>query len=247
MPKVLVIEDEPDTRAVIVHSLRMEGYEIAEAIDGQEAVECCHQQLPDLIVSDIMMPRMDGRQFVTWFRSTFPEPFVPILILTALTEVEQKVEGLTLGADDYLTKPFNFRELQARAKALLRVKQLTESLARRSRELQAANDELSKMQQALIKKERELVAAQMAGAAAHHLGQPITAILLHCRLLEAELDRPTVAPETAKSAIRAVQTECRYIKDILDKMKVADPNSTEAYLDGTTILSLNEQPPKEQA
>ena len=179
------------------------------------------------------MPHVDGREFIRWYRANFQEPYVPILILTALTDVDQKVEGLELGADDYLTKPFNYRELQARVEALLRTKHLTEMLAARTRELEQA-------QSRLLAKERQLVAAQMAGAAAHNLGQPITAILLNCHLLERTLAGVGERGKDGLATIDAIKKECASVKEILDKMKVVDPSVTEAYLDGTSIISLGE-------
>jgi len=238
-PHILVVDDDADTRVIIKQSLLSLGYAATESGDGLEAQAACKKSLPDLIVLDVMMPRMTGIEFIKWFRATYQEPFVPVLMLTALGDIEQKVEGLTSGADDYLVKPFNYRELQARVQALLRIKDLTNELFRHTAELIAANARLSEMQQTLVRKERELVAAQMAGAAAHNIGQPLTAALLQCRMLEKSLEKfEDGAAAQASKAARAIRSECESIKEIVSKLQTADPTAVTEYLPGKTILDL---------
>ena len=133
--KILVIDDDQDARNLLKHSLEPFGHSVREAEDGEAGIDCCKAELPDLIITDVMMPNMNGHEFVERFRKIFGETFVPILMLTALTAVEQKVEGLDSGADDYLTKPFDINELVARVRALLRVKVLTEQLYERNEQL----------------------------------------------------------------------------------------------------------------
>lgn len=241
---ILVVDDDADTRCMLRHTLAALGHEIVEADDGGKALERCKEQLPDLVITDVMMPNMTGTEFVQQFRDEFKECFVPVLMLTALGEVEEKVEGLDAGADDYLTKPFNFNELIARVRALLRIKILTEQLYTRTVELMRANEELSRMQEELIKKERELVAMQFAGAAAHNLGQPITSILLNCRILERGVAGSANAE--AGSAVAAIKQECLSVKQILAKLKAVNAHSTESYVGGTTILDLESSAEKEQ-
>ncbi len=115
--KVLVVEDEPSLIETLDYSLRRQGYEVITASDGRKALDVARQQRPDLIVLDIMLPGLDGFEVCRILRQ---EMSVPILMLTARTEEIDKVVGLEVGADDYLTKPFSMRELLARVKALLR-------------------------------------------------------------------------------------------------------------------------------
>lgn len=115
--KVLVVEDEPSLIETLGYSLRRQGYEVIAAADGRKALEIARQQQPDLIVLDVMLPGLDGFEVCRILRQ---EMNVPILMLTARTEEVDKVVGLEMGADDYLTKPFSMRELMARIKALLR-------------------------------------------------------------------------------------------------------------------------------
>lgn len=115
--KILVVEDEPSLIETLDYSLRKQGYEVIAAVDGRRALEEARQQMPDLIVLDIMLPGLDGFEVCRILRK---EMNVPIIMLTARTEEVDKVVGLEVGADDYLTKPFSMRELIARVKANLR-------------------------------------------------------------------------------------------------------------------------------
>ena len=116
-PKILVVEDEPALVDTLDYSLRRQGYAVVTAGDGRKAIELARSEHPDLIVLDIMLPGLDGFEVCRILRQ---ETSVPILMLTARSEEVDKVVGLEVGADDYLTKPFSMRELMARVKALLR-------------------------------------------------------------------------------------------------------------------------------
>ncbi len=116
-PRVLVVEDDDAIAQVLQRSLRMEGYEVRIAGDGVAALDEAHAFLPDLVILDLGLPRMDGVEVAKTLRLTDD---VPILVLTARDGVEARVEGLDAGADDYLVKPFERQELLARLRALLR-------------------------------------------------------------------------------------------------------------------------------
>jgi len=115
--KLLVIDDKKELRTLLKQYLTQEGFEIVAAADGQEGLFLARQEKPDLIILDLMMPEMSGYEFMRIFSK---EADTPILILTAKTEENDKVLGLELGADDYVTKPFSMRELTARVRAVLR-------------------------------------------------------------------------------------------------------------------------------
>jgi DNA-binding response OmpR family regulator len=115
--RVLVVEDDDAIAQVLQRSLRMEGYEVRVADDGVEALDEAHAFLPDLVILDLGLPRLDGIEVAKKLRETDD---VPILVLTARDAVEARVEGLDSGADDYLVKPFERQELLARLRALLR-------------------------------------------------------------------------------------------------------------------------------
>ncbi|MCX7715287.1 MAG: response regulator YycF [Clostridia bacterium] len=115
--KVLIIEDEQPIVDIIKFNLRKEGYTVLEAYDGAYGLELALSKSPDLILLDVMLPRMDGFEVC---RKVREKSAVPIIMLTAREEEVDKVLGLELGADDYITKPFSIRELTARIKANLR-------------------------------------------------------------------------------------------------------------------------------
>ena len=114
---MLVVEDDEAIADVLRRSLRAEGHEVQSAADGVEALAQAEQFVPDLVILDLGLPRLDGTEVLKRLRD---EGDVPILILTARTETEDRVEGLDAGADDYLPKPFEREELLARTRALLR-------------------------------------------------------------------------------------------------------------------------------
>ena len=115
--KILVADDEASIRRILETRLKMAGYDVVVTEDGEEAVEVFNKENPDLVVLDVMMPKMDGYGVTREIRRTSD---IPIIILTALGDVSERITGLELGADDYVIKPFSPKELEARVKAVLR-------------------------------------------------------------------------------------------------------------------------------
>jgi DNA-binding response OmpR family regulator len=116
-PRILLVDDELSVQKLLAYPLRKEGYDVIPALDGREALERLREDSFDLVVLDVMLPRMDGFDVCRAIRS---RSTVPIIMLTAKTEETDKVLGLELGADDYITKPFSVREFRSRVKAVLR-------------------------------------------------------------------------------------------------------------------------------
>jgi len=123
--RILIADDEPDLVWAVRQSLRDEGYDVLTAGDGVEAIDLARHCHPDLITLDVVMPRMDGLQVCHFLRREPALAAIPILFLTVRSTVENRVQGFIEGADDYLGKPFDLRELKARVRALLRRRQLT--------------------------------------------------------------------------------------------------------------------------
>ena len=117
MKKILIVDDEPTLVATVKYNLEREGYQVATAADGESGVAVAQAERPDLVILDLMLPGLDGFEVCRILRR---EMTAPILMLTAKTGEVDKVVGLELGADDYVTKPFSMRELLARVRALLR-------------------------------------------------------------------------------------------------------------------------------
>lgn len=124
MKKILVVDDEKPISDIIKFNLEKEGYEVVTAFDGEEAIEKVEEENPDLIVLDVMLPKKDGLEVVREVRKTHS---MPIIMVTAKETEIDKVLGLELGADDYVTKPFSNRELVARVKANLRRQSATQT------------------------------------------------------------------------------------------------------------------------
>jgi DNA-binding response OmpR family regulator len=116
-PRILLVDDELSVQKLLTYPLRKEGYDVIPALDGREALDRLRDDNFDLVVLDVMLPRMDGFDVCRAIRS---RSTVPIIMLTAKTEETDKVHGLELGADDYITKPFSVREFRSRVKAVLR-------------------------------------------------------------------------------------------------------------------------------
>ena len=135
MSKILLVEDTLDLARAIQHALEGEGYFIFHAADGEQALRLYSAHWPDLIILDWMLPKMDGLQVLRQIRSGSP---VPVLMLTARSEEFDRVLGLEVGADDYLTKPFSMRELIARVRALLRRIEHVQQIVTADRQRQTA-------------------------------------------------------------------------------------------------------------
>ncbi len=115
--KILIVEDDQNLLATLKYNLLNEGYEVVTAIDGTQALENARMEKPELIILDVMLPKLSGFEVCRILRK---EMTAPILMLTAKTEEVDKIVGLEIGADDYMTKPFSMRELIARVRAMLR-------------------------------------------------------------------------------------------------------------------------------
>lgn len=118
--KILVVDDEPHIVELVRFNLEASGFKVIEAMDGQKAIELAQSENPDLILLDLMLPGTDGLEVCRFLRQQKSTREIPIIMLTAKSEEIDKVLGLEIGADDYITKPFSPRELVARIKAVLR-------------------------------------------------------------------------------------------------------------------------------
>ncbi|MCZ7383346.1 MAG: response regulator [Candidatus Methanoperedens sp.] len=118
--KIMIVDDEMATLLPLKRSLESEDYLVIEAYDGYEAIKKAKTEMPELIILDIMLPGMDGIETCSQLKKDVLTEKIPIIMLTAKDEVRHKVKGLEIGADDYVTKPFNLNELKARIKSVLR-------------------------------------------------------------------------------------------------------------------------------
>ncbi len=137
--RILIVDDHDDNVELLRARLESWGYVAEDARDGEEALRKIEESPPDLVLLDVMMPRIDGMEVARRVKGNPKLPFIPIIMQTALDSTENKIEGLEAGADDYITKPIDFAELKARMRSMLRIKRLQNELEERERELLEAN------------------------------------------------------------------------------------------------------------
>jgi two-component system cell cycle response regulator len=145
LERILVVDDHPDNVEIITARLSSRGFHVETATNGQEALQRVQENPPHLILLDVMMPLMDGYEVSRRIKNDEALPYIPIILVTARDSTQDKVEGLDAGADDYLTKPVNFPELEARVRSMLRIKRLQDELDQKNRELEVANKRLRKL------------------------------------------------------------------------------------------------------
>jgi DNA-binding response OmpR family regulator len=118
-PLILVADDDADLRALVAYRLESAGYEVVQAVDGQQAVELAFERAPDVVVLDLMMPKLDGYEVARRLRADERTHSVPVLLLTSRSQERDVAAGFDAGANDYVTKPFSPAELQVRVRAML--------------------------------------------------------------------------------------------------------------------------------
>jgi len=134
--RILVVDDNQDNVEIISTRLKYRGYAVDSAADGTQALLRVHANPPDLILLDVMLPDIDGYEISRRIKGNPMYRFIPIILVTARDSTQDKVAGLDAGADDYLTKPINFPELEARVRSMLRIKRLQDELEEKNRQLE---------------------------------------------------------------------------------------------------------------
>ena len=142
-PLILVVDDVPDNVEILQLRLESQGYEVASATDGEAALEAIRNQCPDLVLLDIMMPKLDGIATVKALKADPSLSFIPVILVTARADSKDVVAGLEAGADDYLTKPVDQAALMARVRAMLRIKSLHDTVQAQARRLEDQAGELA--------------------------------------------------------------------------------------------------------
>ena len=138
-PRILIVDDNETNRDILRTRLGRQGYELIEAADGEEALAAARQHHPDLILLDVMMPKVDGIEACRQLKADADLPFMPIILVTAKADTKDVVAGLEAGADEYLTKPVDQAALAARVKSMLRIKELTDEVRAQAADLASWN------------------------------------------------------------------------------------------------------------
>ena len=179
--RVLVVDDDHRNVRLMESILKAEGYEMLRAHDGHEALGVIEEQVPDLVLLDVMMPRMNGIELCRRLRTRHATRLLPIIMVTALNAQEDKAHALETGADDFLSKPINRMVLIAKVRSILRVKSLQDEVERQKEELERTNEELLRMQQ---------FKESMTQMVVHDMKNSLTGIMGNVQLMQMQTDPP---------------------------------------------------------
>lgn len=200
-PTIVIAEDNPDMRDLLALILGTE-FRVRPTANGREALAEVEREEPALVLTDLMMPEMSGTELCTAIKSNDATKAIPVLLVTSKAERETKIEGLELGADDYVTKPFHPRELLARVRALSRVRTLQNQLAERNALLETTLEELTATQAHLIHQEKLAAVGELAAGIAHEVNNPVNFALNAARLVDGTISEIRFLVEEA-SALKA--------------------------------------------
>lgn len=219
MKKILVVDDQPDNVFILRDRLEHYGFEVLTAYDGLTGIEKAINDQPDLILLDVMMPEMSGFEVCKELSNKEETKKIPVILVTALTGVEDLREGLDAGAFDYIKKPFNRVELIARINSALRFS-----------EAQKMNMEFEKV---------KIYSATIV-TANHEIKQPLTLINLSTAALRRELGKPDLNKLALEKRVGFIETASKDIITVLEKLtSIKRPKVTE-YINSTQMIDLSE-------
>jgi two-component system, sensor histidine kinase and response regulator len=205
-PKILVVEDKQDNIDLISYFLKPQNYEIQVAMNGETAIEMITKSPPDIILLDIMLPRMNGFEVCERIKKDPKTRFIPVIMITALKELKDKIHSLEVGADDFITKPFENVELLTRVKSLLRIKKYHDQLEQK-------NKELLRMDQ---------FKDELAHLIVHDMKNPIFVIQGNLQMMGMGLNEPNsnVLKKYVDRIERSTQNLLRMVLNLIDIAKI---------------------------
>ena len=213
--KILIVEDNQENMDLLVYFLRPQGYDIISVYDGLSALDKVEEERPDIILLDIMLPKMDGYEVCGRLKKDPTTKFIPIIMLTALKELKDKVKALEVGADDFLSKPFENVELLARVKSLLRLKDYHDELQRKNQELAEKNDSLMGM---------DRFKEDLTNLIIHDMKNPLFVIQGNLQMMSMSMDNvpPEILKKYTQRIERSSQQLLRMVVNLLDISRIED-------------------------
>ena len=211
-PKVLIVDDDKENVDLIAYFLKPQNYKIITAHDGVEALKLVEKEIPDIILLDIKLPKMDGFEVCERIKKKAPTQFIPIIMITALKDLKSKIRSLEAGADDFISKPFENIELLTRVKSLLRIKKYHDELEKKNKELAGKNQALQRMDQ--FKEE-------LSHLIVHDMKNPIFVIQGNLQMLMMGLDDSMSNLKKYVDRIdRSTQNLLRMVMNLIDITKI---------------------------
>src|SRR2546422_7190528 len=217
---VLVVDDDQRNVRLMESILRSSGYQVLKAYNGEDALQVVENDSPDLLLLDVMMPKMSGFELCQRLKGRYQTRLLPIILVTALNALEDKVQALEFGADDFLSKPINKVELLAKVRSVLRVKGLQDELELKRAEIEATNQELIRMQG---------FKESMMQMVVHDLKNPLASIMGNVQLIQmqsVDLTPPTRLKELLQRTQESARQLMRMILNILQIGKLEERKMT---------------------
>jgi len=220
--KILIVDDNKENLNLVAYFLKPQNYHIITAMDGLEAMQKVESEKPDIILLDIMLPKMDGFQVCERIKKNPSTKFIPIIMITALKELKDKIHSLEVGADDFISKPFENVELLARVKSLLRLKEYHDELMNKNKELEEKNRQLVRLNQ---------FKEDLSHLIVHDMKNPLFVIQGNLQMMSMGMDEATSAmlKKYVDRIERSSQNLLRMVMNLIDISKIED---------GTMELSL---------
>ena len=241
--RILLVEDSPLQAAMVCEHLAQQGYQSRWETTLAKAREAIRDSLPDLLILDRILPDGDGGQ---WCRELKADPAMrdlPVIILTARDRVEERVEGLLGGADDYIPKPYHPEELLARVFGCLRTLALKRELRHKAEELARKNQELIEAQERIIRMERLAAIGEIGLAIRHEINNPLGTILGYAQLLLLETKS---LPEEVRKRVEAISRGAVRIRDVVRRLEEMREERTVEYLPGVSMTDLHPKEPEQR-
>lgn len=217
--RIMIVDDDYELAQMMKALLEKEGYAVLLAYDGQEALELLANHSIDLLILDVIMPNMDGYEVCRRLRESVFSTTFSIIMLTAKSGIDDKIVGLDMGADDYLTKPFDVLELLARVRAQMRIRDL---------------------QDQLVDMEKLATVGQMAITLSHEINNPLASILWHISLLRRVLEDQQKLSPNVVDAVMAIEEAVHRISEVLAKLQKIRRPVVKEFSPGIRMFDLDE-------